>query len=90
MSDLDALVEAIGRDVIAHTRPSYALFGHSLGGMIAWELAAAVRNQDTMKHLFLSAVRPPFRPSGTAMHQLPDGELLVALRELDGTPPEDS
>jgi medium-chain acyl-[acyl-carrier-protein] hydrolase len=79
---MDEIVQGLCQEVITRTRGPYALFGHSMGGMIAFQIAAA----GGPRHLFLSAVRPPGTPSRTLLHRLPDDRLLEAIRELGGTP----
>ncbi|MGH3786026.1 MAG: thioesterase II family protein [Pseudonocardiaceae bacterium] len=71
------------------TRP-FALFGHSMGAMIAFELARRMRpaGQQPM-HLFASGCRAPDLPSRSPdWHTLPDREFIAAIRELGGIPPE--
>ncbi|MGO1117066.1 thioesterase II family protein [Rhodovibrionaceae bacterium A322] len=68
----------------------YALFGHSMGAAIAYELT--LRLQDKGKGpmgLFVSGRRPPGTPRQTpAIYHLPDAQFLDALRQLGGTPEE--
>lgn len=68
----------------------YALFGHSLGALVAYELGQALRDTGTCPHhLFVSASPPPpgagqRRP----IHTLPDAQFIDELRRLKGTPEE--
>lgn len=62
-----------------------ALFGHSLGAAIAYELSRRVRSA----LLLVSAYRAPHLPlRERRITQLPDGDFLACLRELGGTPAE--
>ena len=68
----------------------FALFGHSVGALLAYELArelcAAGR---TPVHLFVSGQRAPHLPSRTPpRHELPAVEFAAALARLDGTAEE--
>jgi medium-chain acyl-[acyl-carrier-protein] hydrolase len=63
----------------------YALFGHSLGGRIAFEIE---RQRPGARHLFISASLPPHLPRAQPVHTLHDRELRAQLAELGGTPPE--
>lgn len=64
----------------------HALFGHCLGGSIAYEVAKrAIRAfpQQT-RHLFIAACRSPnARPASPLLHQLPTPQLFRALEALN-------
>lgn len=69
----------------------YALFGASMGAIIAFELARAARRRGLRSpvRLFAAGRRPPHqRDAHPPMHQLPDDELIQRLAEFDGTQPE--
>jgi surfactin synthase thioesterase subunit len=69
----------------------FAFFGHSVGALIAFEVARELRRLCGMSpvHLFVSGYRGPSRPPPEApVHQLPDPLLMQELRKLGGTPPE--
>jgi surfactin synthase thioesterase subunit len=69
----------------------FALFGHSMGGLIAFELARGLRkrNLPQPKVLFLSACAAPHIPDpNPPIHALPDAEFLEALKEFNGIPSE--
>ncbi len=68
-----------------------ALFGHSLGGLLAFELARAWQAEGgpTIEHLFVSGSRAPMVPSPHApLHTQPDSVLRDYLSAQGGTPPE--
>jgi len=70
---------------------SIALFGHSIGALIAFEFARLLRreNRTSPVQLFVSACHAPhIPPARPAMHELPDAPLVDVLRRLGGTPPE--
>jgi medium-chain acyl-[acyl-carrier-protein] hydrolase len=67
----------------------YALFGHSMGALIAFELTRRLQRlgRPLPRRLFLSGHRSPDRqPSAAPIHALPDREFLDALRRFGGTP----
>lgn len=69
----------------------FALFGHSLGASIAYELAARLDDQSKVRfaHLIVSGRHPPCSPQPRPpMHDLPRQAFLTRLRELNGIPPE--
>lgn len=67
----------------------FAIFGHSMGGLIAFELARALRasGMPSPAHLFVSAIAAPGTLSTWhALRDAPDGEVKEELRALEGTP----
>lgn len=67
----------------------FAFFGHSMGALIAYELACALRERGLPQptQLFLSAFRAPHLPSANIrIHQLPDEVLKIVLQK-DGIAP---
>lgn len=60
----------------------FALFGHSMGAAIAFELTVALEAEGiSPDHLFVSARRSPCEPSHLApVHHLPDDEFLDAIQ----------
>jgi medium-chain acyl-[acyl-carrier-protein] hydrolase len=82
----DLLVPALAGEL----DPPFAIFGHSLGAMVGFEVARrlAAGGQPPV-HLLASGARAPhLRDSGPDYHRLPDAEFLGAIRDLGGTPPE--
>lgn len=69
----------------------FAYFGHSLGALLAYELAREQqrRGQRTPEHLFLSGCdAPAHRQASRCLHDLDDEALIEVLHDYDGTPPE--
>jgi medium-chain acyl-[acyl-carrier-protein] hydrolase len=67
----------------------FAFFGHSMGGLIGFELAHELRRQHRLVplHLFVAGHRAPQLPDrAPRLHHLPEAELLSQLRRLNGTP----
>lgn len=87
---LSDLVQEAAQALRPHLDIPFALFGHSMGALIAFELARQLRRQDSPApvHLFVSGARAPQRPDPDApVHQLPDSELIEQVRRrYDGIP----
>jgi medium-chain acyl-[acyl-carrier-protein] hydrolase len=68
----------------------FALFGHSMGALISFEVSRALKasGRKVPQHLFVSGMRPPHLWGGHKIHTLPDREFVQALRSLNGTPSE--
>ncbi len=85
---VDALADALAGELDA---APYAFLGHSLGALVAFELARRLRADGRRMplHLFASACRAPQRvATERPLHRLPDEELLAAVEDLGGMPPE--
>jgi medium-chain acyl-[acyl-carrier-protein] hydrolase len=68
-----------------------AFFGHSLGALVAFELARTLerRHGEGPVHLFVSASKAPHRPPGRQPLPADDDELVNAMDEAyGGVPPE--
>jgi medium-chain acyl-[acyl-carrier-protein] hydrolase len=75
---------------VARSRP-YALFGHSMGGTLAYEIVKALEHGGlaSPKALFVSGCQPPHVPSRhKGLHLLSDESFLDEIRRLGGTPKE--
>jgi len=88
----DELIDRLTAAIEPAATDEFALFGHSAGALIAWELARSLRRSGgpAPVHLFVSACQPPsnVRSSYRDLHELGDTELLAKLREMNGTPAE--
>jgi medium-chain acyl-[acyl-carrier-protein] hydrolase len=88
-SDLPALLPALRAELQPYFDRPFAFFGHSMGALIAFELASALQADAgrAPMHLFVSGRRAPhLPPARRPLHQLPPGEFEAALLELEGTP----
>jgi medium-chain acyl-[acyl-carrier-protein] hydrolase len=84
---VQALTGAVGSEM---DRPS-AFFGHSMGALVAFELARNLRRLGGPQPvcIFASAHRAPHLPrSGALLAQLPDAELIAELRDFGFVPEE--
>jgi medium-chain acyl-[acyl-carrier-protein] hydrolase len=88
---LQAQVEALATGLAPYLDKPFAFFGHSMGALIAFELARHLRRTalPLPVHIFVSGHEAPHLPDrNPPLHALPTGELLDKLRELNGTPEE--
>lgn len=87
---LPRLVERLMPVFAACVDRPFAFFGHSLGALVAYELARALAaaNMPGPSLLILSAKQAPHLPYLHRLFDLPRERFLLALRELNGTPDE--
>lgn len=90
-TSVDALVPALVDRLTPHLDRPYALFGHSMGALIAFETARELRRRSlpSPARIFASAFRAPHLPDRFPNRHVLDDEAFVAdLRKLAGTPDE--
>ncbi len=83
---VDDLIEAL---IPCFDGAPYAFFGHSMGAVIAYEVAQRLltRHGESPAHLFVSARQAPHLPLiRTPWYMLSDDDLKEKLRQLNGTP----
>jgi medium-chain acyl-[acyl-carrier-protein] hydrolase len=86
---VSALVAALATALEPAAERPFALFGHSMGALIGFELIRHLRRRGRPApvHFFVSACRAPQLPRpGSPIHALPDEAFFAALRRLQGTP----
>ena len=82
---LDDLEEAVRKVVYG----PYALWGHSMGGKISYELEKRLEAAGyTAKCLFISGSRVPSIPEPNPIYHLPDEAFKRELGRFEGTPKE--
>jgi medium-chain acyl-[acyl-carrier-protein] hydrolase len=90
-TDVRTLAERLAGQILPYARKPFALFGHSMGALLAFELTRTLRRLGGPMPcvLFLSAHRAAHLPlRRKPLHGLPDPEFIQALRGLGGTPGE--
>jgi medium-chain acyl-[acyl-carrier-protein] hydrolase len=92
-TSMTALIEALGSVIAGQEdrQQHFAFFGHSLGGLLAFELARYCQQHHLPlpTHLFVSGcAAPQHRLPAKGVHKLPDDELIDALKDYNGTPRE--
>ncbi|WP_214317637.1 thioesterase II family protein [Nonomuraea sediminis] len=86
---LAPLVEDLLPGILARADAPVALFGYSLGALVAFEAGRllAQRYQIAPRHLVVCAFRAPHLPrKGIPDHTLPEPQFRARLREYNGTP----
>jgi surfactin synthase thioesterase subunit len=87
--DLPALIEPLTEAIRSHLDKPFAFFGHSMGALIAFELARKLRYEYGIEpaHLLVSGRRAPqLAESDSVTYNLDDAEFIEELRLLNGTP----
>lgn len=88
VEDFEALVARLATDAAEAVSGPYVLFGHSLGALLAFEVARELR--DTLgepEALLVAGRNAPTVPSAhRPIHHLPDGEFVAALESYGGMP----
>jgi medium-chain acyl-[acyl-carrier-protein] hydrolase len=84
------LVEALSGAILPLLDTPFAFFGHSMGAVIAFELARSLRANGRGPHaLLVSGRRGPHVPDTDPLtYDLPHDEFIEELRRIDGTPSE--
>jgi surfactin synthase thioesterase subunit len=85
------LVPLLAQQIATQPQQPFAFFGHSLGALLAFEVArhAALRHWPTPLRLLVSGAQAPRRwVAGEALDEHDDERACARLAELDGTPPE--
>jgi medium-chain acyl-[acyl-carrier-protein] hydrolase len=87
--ELSTMVDTLSPFLIPFLDVPFAFFGHSMGGLISFELVRQLRRerQSTPVHLFVSGYRAPqLKDPYPHIHQLPDEAFLSELQTTYGTP----
>lgn len=91
LSNLSKLVELLGSALAGSLKKPFAFFGHSMGALVAFELARLLRREGRALplHMFVSSrSAPQLNSCHRPLHNLPTSELMQELHQLDGTPRE--
>lgn len=88
---LTPLVLALAQALVPCLDRPYAIFGHSMGALMAFELARELRRRTNQSpvHLLVSArPAPHLPPRESQIHQLPDSRFIDELCLYNGMPTE--
>ena len=91
LTSMAELADLLARAIGAHDGLPYAFFGHSMGALLAFEVARRLRELGLPPpgRLFVSgAAAPAYRSAPRMLHRMNDDRLVEALRAYDGTPAE--
>ena len=89
LDSMTLLVGALAKGLADWTGRPFALFGHSTGALVAFELARRLEQEGRFPaQLFISGCGAPQLPPGRPgrLHDLPAADLLERLRALGGMP----
>ena len=89
ITQLDWLVDHLGKTLLPGLNQPFIFFGHSLGGLIAFELTRWLRSRQLPlpELLVVSAARAPHLAlAEPPLHQLPKAAFLTELSRYGGTP----
>jgi medium-chain acyl-[acyl-carrier-protein] hydrolase len=89
LTQIKPLIEAIAPALLPYLDKPFAFFGHSMGGLVSFELVRLLRREYSLNplHLFVSGRQAPQIPADKSpIHDLPEPEFLEELRRLNGTP----
>ena len=90
-TNLLSLVETFAEVVRLHLDRPFAIFGHSMGATLGFELARYLGREHSLEpvHLFVSGSPAPQMPNlNPPTYDLPEPEFIQKLRQLNGTPRE--
>lgn len=87
---VEPLVQAIAGAIKPFLDQPFAFFGHSMGGLVSFELARLLRREHAIepRALFVSGRRAPQLAAEHRTYDLSDAEFIEDLRHKGGTPEE--
>lgn len=88
---LNSLVQTLADLIMRGSLPEYALFGHSMGALISFELARELRRRCFVapRRLFLSGRSAPSAAGRKVpIFNLPEEAFIAEVRKFNGTPKE--
>jgi medium-chain acyl-[acyl-carrier-protein] hydrolase len=88
LESIDDIVQGVGAALAPLFDVPFALFGHSMGAVVAFELARWLRAERAISpvHMFASAHAAPHVPQRKRRAALSDAALVDELRAMNGTP----
>ncbi|TAE61954.1 MAG: thioesterase [Nostocales cyanobacterium] len=88
---MKSLVAEIATKIIPFLDKPFAIFGHSMGAQVSFELARLLRSDYNLQpiHLFISGRKAPqINSTKRDIYNLPDQEFWQEVSKLNGTPNE--
>jgi medium-chain acyl-[acyl-carrier-protein] hydrolase len=88
-TSLAALIDEVADAVGPFADRPFALFGHSMGALVAFELARELRRRGAApRWLFVSGCRAPHRQTSSGLSGLPDERFVDGLNQKYGGIPD--
>jgi medium-chain acyl-[acyl-carrier-protein] hydrolase len=91
IAQIEILIQRLSASIQTWLDKPFVFFGHSLGALIAFELARSLQQQQfaTPDLLWVSAARAPHLTSpNSPIHQLASADFIAELSRYSGTPAE--
>ncbi|MBB1259073.1 thioesterase II family protein [Streptomyces alkaliterrae] len=86
VASMAEMADRAARALLPRTDLPYALFGHSMGATLAYEVARRLQEAGRPPlALWVSGRRAPHRVVDDGLHRLSDDELVADISALDGT-----
>lgn len=89
LPSMPEVVAEVAKSIMGNLDKPFVFFGHSMGALLAFELASLLRRQFLPQpvHLIVSAHGAPHLTGAhEPIHQLPDAQFIQKLVNLNGTP----
>ena len=89
LENIDDLVDDVLKQIGPHLREPYAIFGHSMGALLAFLITKKIINNGAAepKHLFVSGCKAPSVIRGSEIRSsLPREVFISRLKEYGGSP----
>ena len=90
-TSVPALTKALAEGIRPFLHQPFAFFGHSMGAILAFELARELRRTKNAQpiHVFASGrIAPQIRRVKDRTYDLPEAQFIEKVREINGTPKE--
>jgi medium-chain acyl-[acyl-carrier-protein] hydrolase len=88
---VEPLISELADAIQLYRDKPFAFFGHSMGGLISFELTRRLHNRPGLlpAHLFISGYTAPNQPdTSRRIYDLPEPEFIEEIRNFNGTPDE--
>jgi medium-chain acyl-[acyl-carrier-protein] hydrolase len=90
--EITCLIQVLDKEILnSLTEKPFALFGHSMGALVAYELSKQLEKNHQLSPLilFVSGHNAPHIPDrADPIHHLEESDFLDRIRKLNGTPEE--
>ncbi|WP_394766523.1 thioesterase II family protein [uncultured Paludibaculum sp.] len=90
VTSLSQLVEGLSEALQDELHKPYALYGHSMGGLVCFELIRqlSAKGASMPRRLFVSGCYAPHIPDSAPIHMLPDDDFIRELNRFRTVPEE--